>query len=203
MPLLNCPDCGQYISDAAPACIHCGRPMITRPGAPVTPRAPEAGRSSPTCQKCGSTALRALSVLYASSTGKATAKTTAVGVGGDGLVVADASTTTSTATGLTNRVAPPQPKTVDSSFSIPGCLVQLLGFGTCFGMAQGEDGAGMGMFLFLVASVVGFGISHAVNSANREEAERWNRVDLPRLRKEWNESVMCLTCNHIQALPGK
>lgn len=27
MPLITCPDCKKEISDAAPACIHCGRPM--------------------------------------------------------------------------------------------------------------------------------------------------------------------------------
>lgn len=26
MPLIDCPDCGREISDAAPRCIHCGRP---------------------------------------------------------------------------------------------------------------------------------------------------------------------------------
>lgn len=27
MPLIQCPDCGKDISDSAPACINCGRPM--------------------------------------------------------------------------------------------------------------------------------------------------------------------------------
>ncbi len=27
MPLVACPDCGQQLSDAAPACLKCGRPM--------------------------------------------------------------------------------------------------------------------------------------------------------------------------------
>jgi hypothetical protein len=27
MPLVTCTDCGQRVSDAAPVCIHCGRPM--------------------------------------------------------------------------------------------------------------------------------------------------------------------------------
>ncbi len=29
MALLKCPDCGKEISDAAPSCIGCGRPMLT------------------------------------------------------------------------------------------------------------------------------------------------------------------------------
>lgn len=41
MPLVTCPDCHQRISDAAPACIHCGRPNVTAPPPPadVTPAA--------------------------------------------------------------------------------------------------------------------------------------------------------------------
>ncbi len=28
MPLINCPDCGREVSDIAPTCLHCGRPMV-------------------------------------------------------------------------------------------------------------------------------------------------------------------------------
>ncbi|HEX8393041.1 MAG TPA: hypothetical protein VF665_11835 [Longimicrobium sp.] len=40
MALITCPDCGNSVSDAAPACIHCGRPI-----AAASPRtaAPPAG----------------------------------------------------------------------------------------------------------------------------------------------------------------
>ena len=31
MPLINCPDCNQEISDTAPNCIHCGRPLENKP----------------------------------------------------------------------------------------------------------------------------------------------------------------------------
>jgi uncharacterized membrane protein YvbJ len=33
---VSCPDCGKQISDAAPACIHCGRPMRPAHGAVQT-----------------------------------------------------------------------------------------------------------------------------------------------------------------------
>src|SRR6476619_5935030 len=36
MPLIECPDCGKQISDAAPACIHCGRPINGTTGISVT-----------------------------------------------------------------------------------------------------------------------------------------------------------------------
>ena len=32
MPLTKCPDCGTEVSDAAPSCLKCGRPMLV-PGA--------------------------------------------------------------------------------------------------------------------------------------------------------------------------
>ena len=35
MALISCPDCGAPVSDAAPACIHCGRPMAARPEQPA------------------------------------------------------------------------------------------------------------------------------------------------------------------------
>ncbi len=31
MPLINCPDCGKEISDIAPACPNCGRPIKKTP----------------------------------------------------------------------------------------------------------------------------------------------------------------------------
>lgn len=41
MPLVTCPDCAREISDQAPACVHCGRPM-QRPSA-LPAAAPERG----------------------------------------------------------------------------------------------------------------------------------------------------------------
>lgn len=38
MALITCPDCGGSVSNAAPVCIHCGRPLASaRPGAPYSP----------------------------------------------------------------------------------------------------------------------------------------------------------------------
>lgn len=42
MALITCPDCGKDVSDAAPACIYCGRPLRFTPApiaaAPVQPQ---------------------------------------------------------------------------------------------------------------------------------------------------------------------
>ena len=35
MPLIDCPECGKQISDAASACPHCGYPLKDRASAPV------------------------------------------------------------------------------------------------------------------------------------------------------------------------
>jgi TM2 domain-containing membrane protein YozV len=35
MPLIACPDCSTQVSDAAPACPKCGRPMTSRRTAPI------------------------------------------------------------------------------------------------------------------------------------------------------------------------
>jgi hypothetical protein len=41
MPLIPCPDCGKEISDLAPACIHCGRPMDEPPTPPAAEVVPD------------------------------------------------------------------------------------------------------------------------------------------------------------------
>lgn len=40
MPLTTCPDCGREVSTAAPACIHCGRPLA-EPASPAAYAAPD------------------------------------------------------------------------------------------------------------------------------------------------------------------
>ena len=64
MALIACPDCGREVSDAAPACIHCGRPL----GALVVsgPERAVAQAAHFVCARCGSDDVRKLSVVYAS-----------------------------------------------------------------------------------------------------------------------------------------
>lgn len=53
MPLISCSDCGKDISDAAPACIHCGRPNV-----PPPPRERVAAATATytlSCTRCGTT----------------------------------------------------------------------------------------------------------------------------------------------------
>lgn len=51
MALLTCPDCGGKVSDIAPACPHCGRPMGIEAGKPGSPAPAEAGTKCPSCGK--------------------------------------------------------------------------------------------------------------------------------------------------------
>jgi DNA-directed RNA polymerase subunit RPC12/RpoP len=51
MPLIDCPDCAKKISDAAPSCIHCGRPMKDHAAAQKL----SAALTLAPCPKCGST----------------------------------------------------------------------------------------------------------------------------------------------------
>lgn len=52
MALITCPDCGGAVSDAAPACIHCGRPMAPASAVPTyaapAPAAPPFAPPPPT-----------------------------------------------------------------------------------------------------------------------------------------------------------
>ncbi len=48
MALLKCPDCNNPVSDLAPACPKCGRPMKAAPPPPVTPAPPPPVTPPPT-----------------------------------------------------------------------------------------------------------------------------------------------------------
>ena len=87
MPLVRCADCGKQISDASPACIHCGRPMTLSPAraAPTLPESPR-GKLALRCSKCGSEDVRRLSVVHAAgrSTTESVSNAVGMGVSGDG-----------------------------------------------------------------------------------------------------------------------
>lgn len=66
MALITCPDCGGSVSDAAPACIHCGRPMAAAlPAfAPPPPADPMARRAAERADRAAA-AKRIAIVTYA------------------------------------------------------------------------------------------------------------------------------------------
>lgn len=60
--LVACPDCRREISDAAPACIHCGRPA-TPPHPPVEPPKPASARRHPLAGPAADSAVTPRAVL--------------------------------------------------------------------------------------------------------------------------------------------
>src|SRR5437764_8543945 len=102
MPLVECADCGKNISDAAPSCIHCGRPMTALAPRVAEPK-PEPSPGSRTssahyaCPNCGGGDVKKLTLVHASGFSSVQLETAAAGVGlsGGGLGVGVASATTS------------------------------------------------------------------------------------------------------------
>jgi DNA-directed RNA polymerase subunit RPC12/RpoP len=132
MPLVTCADCGKQISDAAPACIHCGRLMggTSRPPPEATPQ-PESQRDNTAfrCPKCGSEDVRRLSVVHASglSTTQRSSSVVGLGVSDDGELglaggVVSGGGTQETA--LARAAAPPTPMTISPFGAV---IIGLLG----------------------------------------------------------------------------
>lgn len=128
MPLVTCVDCGKQISDAAPACIHCGRPMkdLSR-FHPIAASQPESQRSNAVfrCPKCGSDDVRRLSVVHASGLSTTQSSSSAVGLGvsdeGDlGLAGGVLSSSGTQETALARAAAPPTPMTVSTGPAATG-----------------------------------------------------------------------------------
>ena len=69
MALVACPDCGTEVSDAAVACVKCGRPIAVQPVATevATRRCPTCkasiAASANPCPKCGHTFTRQSTIL--------------------------------------------------------------------------------------------------------------------------------------------
>ena len=112
MPLVTCPDCGKEVSDAASACIGCGRPMEPAP-APLEQSEQQASSSTPAweCPNCGGGEFKKFSLLYEEHRSSSRSKTTAAGLGygggGFGVGVGRASSEGTSMTNLARRVSPP------------------------------------------------------------------------------------------------
>jgi len=49
MALVRCPECGAEVSDAAPQCPKCGRPLLAKAAAPATTKLNIQGSVCPAC----------------------------------------------------------------------------------------------------------------------------------------------------------
>jgi DNA-directed RNA polymerase subunit RPC12/RpoP len=203
MPLVTCADCGKQISDASPACIHCGRPMgnIGRATA-ATPPIPPAPRGNPAfrCPNCGSEDVRRLSVVHASglSTTQASSSAVGLGVGGDGdlgLAGGVISSSGIQETALARAAAPPTPMTVSTTPAATwGCLAGLVA-AAVIGSAIHTESADVLSFLgwAAVAALVGRAIYKTQYSTAKEHNDRFYRPK----KAIWDRSIMCMRCGAI------
>ena len=79
MALIECPDCGKQISDAAEQCIGCGRPMSQ---ARASSGDSASRRDAMVCEACGSSDVRKFSVVHAGQSSTSSSKTTLAGAWG-------------------------------------------------------------------------------------------------------------------------
>ena len=120
MPLVECPDCRKQVSDAAPACIHCGRPLARtdqiaaggtlkdRPGARGQL---SEGHDAPArvlyCPQCGSDDVRKLSIVHSGGLTHVATGTIGGGSANHHLGLGLAATFGTHTTDLARQAAPP------------------------------------------------------------------------------------------------
>lgn len=211
MPLVPCPDCGNRISDAAPACIHCGRPSSAGFGAvpqaapavsavPVgtaTPPAEAQDARELRCPVCRSAEVRRLAVIH--SEGLSTASSVGRVAHQHGHHTGDAGhdghaghagdqddrdivrTVTTVQTRASAQAAPPARKEA-WLFGCTGLIMALLA-GIIFGVFASVPG-------FLLAA----GLTGWVFWRKIAQARRWNAEVYPGLQAAWERTFQCIHC---------
>lgn len=216
MALIKCPDCGKELSDAAPSCIQCGRPMLPVPAspagsiAPVRVLSPTQSEPARRCRKCGGTDLRAVRVLYQMGQTSVQTETHGAGVGlapflglgSLGLGFFGAKTQGTHSTQLAESLAPPQQRRVEKAAQqraiMPSFLLVLAGIAAS--TLLGRLSPGLGGVVFLVAIVACAFYANKLRDAYRASIRRWNETEYPRLKREWENSALCMTCGERQPI---
>jgi hypothetical protein len=210
MALVQCPDCDRMISDAAPACVGCGRPMSSalqspRAASPLTHAqnpAPATTRSAPAvsvlgaCKACGSTDVRRVPLVREEGTKNISSKSSTGGVGvvGGDLAFGGASTTTTgtESTQLAARLAPPEKRQeISGAAAGLGCVAVIV-----VAVIAMTVGAGV-FFGVLIAGVFAWLIASAAGVFNDKDSVAWNQTEYPRLLEAWQRSVICTRCGAI------
>ena len=203
MPLVNCPDCEKEISDAAPGCIHCGRPMaiarevVSEPmRSPLGARpqgltgqhgygfdAPETAnlstrRTAFCCSRCGSTEVQRFDVVWRGGTSSIDANTTGVGLAGGGVGIGAARTKGTQRTALAQDAAPPEQRNLVPGvlFAVFGAILLLVGFSA-------------GGFVVLTGLIVVTG-----GAFQAYDHHRYNTEVYPQLHERWKRSFLCMRC---------
>src|SRR5215218_8455153 len=211
MPLVTCPDCGNRISDSAPACIHCGRPaaagfapapldpaaVVVAPGPAADVFVPQPGATQPAtaavenrrelrCPACGSGDVRRLSVIHADglSTVSATGQVTHHDhhrAHDPGHHRHDRDTINTVTTAQTRSSAEAAPPAMKNPWLF-GCLGAV-----CALFA--------GVILAMIASLPGFLIGAGAAGwyfwRRVADARRWNAEEYPPLRMAWERTFRC------------
>lgn len=189
MPLVACPDCDHQISDASPACMHCGRPMaVAVPAIAPLPAAPV--HHGPSCQSCGSADVARLQVIWEGGTSNIDTRTRSsgigigIGTGGLGIGVGGGGGRTKgvAQTLAGQRAAPPARKGMSLKFALVAILVGPM----LLAAMLGEWAA-----VLVLPLLLGYGIYCIY----------WNNTTWPRLYQAWQSRWMCRACG-VVFLPG-
>jgi len=188
-----CPDCEQRHSDAAVACIHCGRPNhlavavasppVSTPSIPP-PLPPTQPRSRHACPNCDFEHTQKLAVIYRDGYQVVDTGTAGVGVGFGGGVAVGGARTHGRAQSLSSKgAAPPQPKSDGASSWC--AILAIVGLVAIMG-------GGLEAVPFTVAVWFGAGICGWISYGTRE----WNRDVFPALLERWKNTYRCGRCGH-------
>lgn len=198
MPLIDCPDCRREISDAAPTCIHCGRPMglsartataVTSPAAAPTSAVSAARESTPrglACSRCGSDDVRRLSIIHSGGLTHVATETVGIMATGRQIGVGAAATAGSHTTDLALLAAPPPPESRRSpaARAVFGCVFVIAAAESYFG------GSAWYGTTFLIVGLVSFVLAR--------DARQFNTTwDYPQRLARWERSFMCLRCGNV------
>ncbi|HEX8831235.1 MAG TPA: hypothetical protein VF705_08730, partial [Longimicrobium sp.] len=180
-------DCNKPHSDAAPACIHCGRPNAVAPAiatprpalvVPVTPGPPPGGLA---CPKCATPDVRKLPLIYREGLSSVDTRTHGVGVGAGGVAVGGARTQGMSQTVLSQGASPPVQKDTG------GATVATLVIAGVLGLLFGQTHALLGWVAFAGGAFLLY--RFLVGPLNL-----WNAVEFPKLYRRWENTFLCTRC---------
>jgi hypothetical protein len=214
MPLLDCADCGKSISDSAPSCPGCGRPMmvaLAEPPKPATYTPVSQIPAAPRCRSCGGSDLKSLRLLK--QMGQSDISLSTVGRssgGGFGMVAgrlaafATSSSTTSTTVGnqqshLARNLAEPVCQKANILDYVRvlrwyplGGLVVIEGF---YLLTLGRYADFLFPMICAVFSVILIRKFKALRGIGKPY-----QADYERRLRDWNQSGMCMICGDIQPI---
>ena len=198
MPLVTCPDCEHRISDAAPLCIHCGRPMtaVASVDEARTVHVALSGGVQPqlqatsefACPRCRSEDTRKLSLVYRDGTAVVSGRTAGLGAAGDGMGAGVARSDGVHRSLAAIGAAPPEPVGTVGALALLFVAAIMVVVALTTGAYLVPGG------LAALAGVAG-GLWY-------RGAHRHNTLVYPAERWRWEHSYRCNRCEHVFVLDG-